>query len=105
MRLHYYRFPESVDAHTRYIHGADFLAGVGKRLDRDDPEVNNREIGYCTEADEIVYGISITTAKKLLKQFGGSAWTEHYERDGGCFEVTEIKLEGNNSKHKYNRHL
>ena len=41
----------------------------------------------------------------LLKQYGGSAWTEHCERDGGCFEVTEIKLKGNNSRFRYNHHL
>jgi len=50
-------------------------------------------------------GISVTTAKKLLKEKGGVAWTEHIDRDGGCFEVTDITLKGNNSKFKYNRHL
>lgn len=34
-----------------------------------------------------------------------SAWTEHYERDGTLFEVTEIHLTGNNSRFKYNHHL
>jgi hypothetical protein len=47
----------------------------------------------------------ISTAKKLLKEKGGHAWTEHYERDGGLFEVTQIELTGNNSKFKYNQHL
>ena len=44
---------------------------------------------------------SVSTAKKLLKQKGGCAWTEHYERDGGLFEITKIELTGNNSKFKY----
>ena len=48
---------------------------------------------------------SITTAKKLLKQYGGKAWTEHYDRDGGLIEITNINLKGNNSKFKYSYHL
>lgn len=105
MRLNYYRFPENVDAHTRYINGAECLGGVGKRFDRDDVRVNDRNLGYCTEAEYTIGGITVTTAKKLLKQFGGSAWTEHCERDGGVFEVTDIVLKGNNSKFQYNHHL
>lgn len=50
-------------------------------------------------------GITISYAKKLLKKKGGCAWTEHIDRDGGCFEVTDITLKGNNSKFKYNHHL
>jgi len=38
-------------------------------------------------------------------KLGGSAWTEHCERDGGCFKVTPIELGKNNSKFKYNHHL
>lgn len=49
--------------------------------------------------------VSIREAKKLLKQKGGYAWTEHYERDGTLFEVTEIELTGNNSRFQYNSHL
>ena len=49
--------------------------------------------------------ISIKEAKKLLKSNGGEAWIEHYDRDGGLFEVTPILLNSNNSKHKYNHHL
>lgn len=54
---------------------------------------------------DIVDGISVTSAKELLRKYGGSAWTEHYERDGTLFEVTEIHLTGNNSRFKYNHHL
>lgn len=49
--------------------------------------------------------VSVSYAKKMLKEKGGRAWTEHYERDGGLFEVTKIELKGNNTKFKYNRHL
>lgn len=47
----------------------------------------------------------VSWAKKMMRQYGGVGWTEHIDRDGGCFEVTEICLKGNNSRFKYNRHL
>lgn len=60
---------------------------------------------HCDEAEISVDGCSVTTAKKLLKVFGGTAWTEHCDRSGGCFEVTPITLTRNNSRFKYNQHL
>lgn len=58
-----------------------------------------------SDGEEYEMGISITTAKQLLKEKGGCAWTEHIDRDGCCFETSEIKLKGNNSRVKYNYHL
>ena len=61
---------------------------------------------YYKENENADYDVvSISAAKKLLKDKGGFAWTEHYDRDGGLFETTPIKLSGNNSRFKYNRHL
>ena len=80
MRLNYYRFPEGTPAE------------VLKQFD-------------CDENEDTLGGVSVTFAKKMLKQFGGAAWTCHIDRDGGCFETSEIKLKGNNSRFKYNRHL
>lgn len=57
------------------------------------------------ETGEEYGGITVTAAKKLLKEKGGYAWTEHIDRDGGCFEVTKMELKGNNSQFKYNHHL
>ena len=51
---------------------------------------------------------SIKEDKRLLKLQGGSAWTEHYDRDGGLFEVTPIELKSNAKvayNVKYNHHL
>ena len=45
--------------------------------------------------------VSIREAKTLMKKQGGIAWTEHYDRDGGLLEVSDIK-QGNNSKIAYN---
>ena len=58
-----------------------------------------------SDGEEYETGFSITTAKQLLKEKGGCAWTEHIDRDGCCFETSEIKLKGNNSQFKYNHHL
>ena len=80
MRLNYYEFPENTA-----------------------PEVL-KENG-CKPDDRVLEGISVTTAKKMLREHGGTAWTEHCERDGGVFEVSPIQLTGNNSRFKYNRHL
>lgn len=80
MRINYYQFPEDTKPEVLKDHG-------------------------CTPDDLAIGGISVTTAKKLLKEYGGTAWTEHCERDGGCFEVTPIELKGNNSRFKYNHHL
>ena len=80
MRLNYYEFPENTKPEILADHG-------------------------CTVDDRTIGGISVTTAKKLLKEYGGAAYTEHIDRDGGCFEVTPINLSGNNSRFKYNHHL
>lgn len=79
MRLNYYQFPEGTPENVLCEHECD-------------PEDNT-------------IGCSVTYAKQMLKRYGGTAWTEHCERNGGCFEVTEIKLTGNNSRFTYNHHL
>lgn len=76
MRIHYYRPPDNA--------------------------AELEEQGCPQEEDG---GYSITVVKKLLKKFGGYGYTCHCERDGGCFETSEIKLKGNNSRFKYNHHL
>lgn len=105
MRINYYQFPDTVDAHTRYIHGATSIDGVGTCFDRDDIRVNDRSLGECTKAEFVIIGISVKAAKTLLRKYGGTAWTLQCDRSGSVFETTDIKLAGNNTKYKYNRHL
>lgn len=112
MRINYYRFPESVDPHTRFINGAAFETGeceTGRTTCRGCTVGAGAwaecEHFRCTVAETVILGCSITTAKQLLKKFGGVAWTEHCERDGSVFEVTSIELGKNNSRFKYNHHL
>lgn len=111
-RLHYYRFPSEIDAHTRYVNGAANLTGectLGKTTCRGCTKCSTGwsdcQHFNCLDSEDTIGGTTVTNAKKLLKKFGGTAWTEHCERDGGVFEVTDIKLQGNNSSFKYNRHL
>lgn len=103
MRLHYYQFPKDSDQMDRFNEGCPVILKSGYEIHPesipDDKWPLIDHIGYD------LMGISITHAKQLLRKYGGSAWTEHCERDGGVFEVTEITLKGNNSRFKYNHHL
>jgi hypothetical protein len=42
-------------------------------------------------------GISVSEAKKHLKEKGGAAITCFFDKDGGLLETREIKMEGNNT--------
>ncbi len=103
MRLNFYQFPEDSDQMDRFKEGCPVILKTGSEIYPDSipadkwPLIDHIGYGLC--------GVSITHAKQLLKKYGGHAWTEHCERDGGVFEVTEIKLTGNNSRFKYNHHL
>lgn len=113
MRLNYYRFPQNMDAHARFKAGADNLNGdCLKGIESCRGCAFNNGEGWrkcehfkCLKSEDTISGLSVTRAKQLLKEYGGAAWTCHIDRDGGVFETTEIKLAGNNSRHKYNRHL
>jgi len=122
MRLHYYRFPEGVDDATRAAHGAEDIENTCEidterynelirptaNCPHKNPTINscrNCEYLKCVKAEDIIYGISVSYAKQLLTKFGGEAWTQHIDRDGGCYEVTAIELKSNNSKFNYNHHL
>lgn len=97
MRLNYYRFPKDTPEHILIDNGC-----------KETRYILNEQTGKFDEQTTItdtIEAISVSAAKSLLKQYGGSAWTEHCERDGSLFEVTEITLKGNNSRFKYNRHL
>lgn len=90
MKINCYEFPNSIDANTRWHEGAEGFEGY------DD---------VCTKAAHIIEGISIKEVKRLLKTYGGKGYTYHIDRDGSIFDTSEIKLSGNNSKFKYNKHL
>ncbi len=121
MRLNYYLFPDGVDANTRARNGAEAFentctADAERWASLDNPYIDcpYKAGNYgclecsklvCIDADDMVSGISVTRAKQLISEFGGRAWTRHIDRDGGVFEISDIRLKGNNSRFKYNRHL
>ena len=103
MRRSFYRFPEDSDQVVRFKEGCAVILKDGMEIYPESiPEERWAQI-ECI--GDVVDGVSVTRVKELLRKYGGSAWTEHYERDGTLFEVTEIHLTGNNSRFKYNHHL
>lgn len=55
--------------------------------------------------ERCIGGLTITEVKQLMEQYGGYGYTEHIERTGSVFEVTDIVIGNNNSCNKYNKHL
>ena len=103
MRRNFYRFPEDSDKMDRFKEGCAVILKSGSEIYPESIPEDRWEQIKCI--GDVVDGVSVTRAKELLRKYGGSAWTEHYERDGTLFEVTEIHLTGNNSRFKYNHHL
>jgi hypothetical protein len=101
MRITYYQFPDEMSIRDvalitkQVIEGKTYITEVPADVSDETLERN-----FKYEVDT-----TITMAKKLMKAYGGRAYTRHIDRDGGCFEVTPIVLKGNNSKHRYNVHL
>lgn len=56
-------------------------------------------------AERKIDGVSVTFVKNMIKKYGGYGLTYHIDRDGSVFETSEIRLNRNNSSHKYNQHL
>lgn len=102
MRLSYYRFPENTPENILLENGCAVILKDGSEIYPDCIPEDKRNL--VDHVDDTVF-CNVSYAKKMLKKYGGVAWTEHCDRDGCCFEVTEIKLQGNNSSFKYNHHL
>ena len=103
MRIHYYEFPDETPEETLLENGCAVILKTGDEIyPKNIPEKERPLVDYI---DRTISGISIKHAKELLKEYGGCAWTCHFDRDGSLFETTDIKMKGNNSRVKYNRHL
>lgn len=103
MRINYYRFPDDADEQVMLDEGCSVILKNGNEFYPDTIPDDKRDL--VDHIDHVIGGITVTAAKKLIKKYGGSAWTEHCERDGSLFDVTPIELDGNNSRFKYNHHL
>ena len=125
-RINYYEFPENTPVEVLAQNGCElrfaagvvvtFRDGIEYTLNEETTFYPHEENNYGKEeiekwghlfigANRCLGGLKVTTVKNLMKQYGGIGWTEHCDRDGGVFEVTEIRIKGNNSKFKYNVHL
>lgn len=101
MRITYYCFPEEMPVRERALIYQQVLRGRAD-ITEVPAEITDESLerNFPLETDT-----TITMAKKLLRTCGGYAYTRHIDRDGGCFEVTPVRLKGNNFRHKYNVHL
>ena len=102
MRLSYYRFPDGTPESVLLENGCGVVLTNGEMIYPDSIPEEKRSLVDCIEH---TVSCSVSFAKQMMKKYGGAGWTEHIDRDGGCFEVTEIRLQGNNSRFKYNHHL
>lgn len=102
MRITYYRFPAETPEETLLEHGCGIILKDGNEVLADNIPDDKREL--VDHIDRCIH-VTVSTAKELISKYGGGAWTEHIDRSGGVFEVSEIRLGGNNSKFKYNHHL
>ncbi len=101
MRITYYYFPDSMSVRDRVLATKQILEGktdITEVPEDIEDEVLDRNF-------PIKVDITITMAKRMIKRYGGHAFTQHFDRNGGLFETTEVIIKGNNSIHKYNRHL
>ena len=99
MRITYYRFPQEMTARERILawrKTADPTTG-------EPPEDMDEE--KLARAFPRTQECSVSLAKKLLRKYGGEAFTQHFDRNGGLFETSPICLKGNNTKFHYNQHL
>lgn len=101
MRITYYEFPDEMSIRDVALLTKQDIEGKKDILFiPDDVSDEVLERNFSRSVD-----VSIKLAKSLLKKHGGRAYTCHFDRDGGLFETTEVKLKGNNSRFKYNCHL
>ena len=92
MRRSFYRFPEDSDQMVRFKEGCAAILKDGREIYPESiPEERWAQI-ECI--GDVVDGVSVTRAKELLRKYGGSAWTEHYERDGTISPTSTMKTDG-----------
>lgn len=103
MRMNYYMFPEGTSIDVRVAEGARVVLKNGNEIWPESISDDKRDL--IESVDDIIGPMTVTSVKKLMKKYGGSGYTEHMERDGSLFDVTEILLQGNNSEFRYNHHL
>lgn len=105
MRLLYYTFPDNTPEEVLLEWGCEVFRKDGSSWYPDPEDMTDDERAQIDHIDHTISCSRITTIKRLMRQYDGHGWTEHVDRSGSVFEVSDIKLEGNNSRFKYNHHL
>ncbi len=103
MRINYYKFPKETPEEIMLAEGCAVILKSGYKIYVDSIPADKREL--VDYVDDTLHLSRVTDVKQLIKQYGGCGFTEHIDRDGCVFETTEIVVKGNNSDHKYNKHL
>ena len=102
MQIIRYRFPKGISEDILLKNGCTVVFKDGEEMYPDlIPDEYRGRVKYIDDT----ITCSITRAKELIREYGGVGWIEHVDRDGCVFETTEIKVNGNNSRNKYNHHL
>lgn len=103
MRINHYEFPEGTPTEIMLKEGCAVILKDGSEIFVESiPADKAYLVDYVCP---ILSALKVSVVKELMKKYGGHGWTEHYDIDGGLFEVTEIKIGQNNSRFKYNHHL
>lgn len=102
MKLTYYLFPDNTPEEILLENGCAVVLKNGEEIFPSSIPDSKRDL-----VDHIDHEIhcNVSTAKSLIKKYGGSGYIQHIERDGSVFEVTPIEIKGNNSRFRYNHHL
>ena len=87
MRITRYALPQTMNAREQY----KVLKAEGFAVPSTEPPQNMTD-EQILEVIDINHICKVSEAKRMLKKYGGSAWTEWYDRDGSFQDSTDISL-------------
>ena len=88
MRITRYTLPQTMNAREQYR----ILKAEGYPVPSTEPpqDMTDEQI---LEVIDINHICKVSEAKRMLKKYGGSAWTEWYDRDGSFQDSMDISLD------------
>ena len=92
MRVTKYTLPQELSAREQYR----ILKAEGYPVPSTEPpkDLSDEQI---LEVIGINHICKVSEAKRMLRKYKGSAWTEWYDRDGSFQDSMEIRLNGRNT--------
>lgn len=90
MRITYYRLPQDLPAREQYkiLKAEGFTSLCEPPQDMTDEEIL-KVLG-------INHQCKLTEAKRMIKKYGGSGFTEWFDRDGSFTDSTALAVKGRN---------